>query len=233
MRRMRRQTIFCTRCHYIQTPWILWTPLDVEHRLAVEQQNPDDERAVLEASIVTEDLDTLGACDHLSHDRGTKSKLPHVTVILWSATITTLCVLQCRITTLGKRYRCRCQCGCTKRPGRLVQCCVCGARVGPGCCLDQEYGDNGLCHLCHIAQPEPDTPPAPERTASHFARRSKRRSDRFCGDTSQQMSLVRPHRLSIPQPTGDDCADHSAQRSLVTRTRLTRSENCFSPLFRF
>ena len=68
-------------------------------RLAVEQQNADDERAVLEASIVTEDLDTLGDWDHL----------PRVTVILWSATITTLYVLQYRITTLGKRYRCRCQ----------------------------------------------------------------------------------------------------------------------------
>ena len=24
--------------------------------------------------------------------------------------------------------------------------------VGPGCCLAQEYGDNGLCHLCHVAR---------------------------------------------------------------------------------
>ena len=120
---------FCTRCHYIQTPWILWTPQDVEHRLAVEQRNLDDDRAVLEALIVTEDLDTLGAGDHLSPDHGTKSKPPHVPVILWSATVAILYVLQGRITTLGKRYRCRCQCGCTRRPGKLVQCCGCGARI--------------------------------------------------------------------------------------------------------
>ena len=33
-----------------------------------------------------------------------------------------------------------------------MQCCNCGAMVGPGCCLAQEYGDNGLCHLCHAAR---------------------------------------------------------------------------------
>ena len=101
-------------------------------------------------------------------DRGTERKLPHAKLIFWSATIATLCVLQRQITTCGRRHKCRCQCGCIRRPGRLVQCCTCGAGVGPGCCLKQEYGDNGICHLCHMAQPPEEE--ADEASAARYSR---------------------------------------------------------------
>ena len=48
------------------------------------------------------------------------------------------------------RRRCECRCSCRKRPGRLIPCRVCDARVGPGCCATahvQGWPDT-ICHLC-------------------------------------------------------------------------------------
>ena len=44
--------------------------------------------------------------------------------------------------------RCRCNCGCTQKPGRLVGCSQCGSNVSGGCCLTQDFGDSGICHRC-------------------------------------------------------------------------------------
>ena len=45
------------------------------------------------------------------------------------------------------RFRCHCECGCKRRPGRLVKCCQCGYEVGVGCCCHIEFCDNGICHV--------------------------------------------------------------------------------------
>ena len=42
-----------------------------------------------------------------------------------------------------RRYKCRCLCGCKKRPGRLIPCPDCERGVGPGCCWSKE-----TCHKC-------------------------------------------------------------------------------------
>ncbi len=55
------------------------------------------------------------------------------------------------------RPLCGCRCGCRRRPGRLVLCVRCRARIGPGCCLARESRTRwgrGLCHVCHDGEPE-------------------------------------------------------------------------------
>ncbi len=55
------------------------------------------------------------------------------------------------------RPLCGCRCGCRRRPGRLVLCVRCGARIGPGCCLALESRTRwgrGLCHVCDDGEPE-------------------------------------------------------------------------------
>ena len=55
------------------------------------------------------------------------------------------------------RPLCGCRCGCRRRPGRLVLCVRCGARIGPGCCLALESRTRwgrGLCHVCADGEPE-------------------------------------------------------------------------------
>ena len=59
------------------------------------------------------------------------------------------------------RPRCQCECGCRQQPGRLIQCCVCGNGVGPGCdcgCLLWEGTDNGGCHVCFQQHPSDNRP---------------------------------------------------------------------------
>ena len=51
------------------------------------------------------------------------------------------------------RPKCRCRCGCRRRPGRLQPCPRWGRGVGPGCCWDPAW------QLCHSSL-EQDFPPA-------------------------------------------------------------------------
>ena len=65
------------------------------------------------------------------------------------------CDLACEPTM--HRPLCGCRCGCRRRPGRLVLCVRCGARIGPGCCLaleSRKRSGRGLCHACHDGDPE-------------------------------------------------------------------------------
>ena len=52
------------------------------------------------------------------------------------------------------RPKCRCRCGCRRRPGRRVGCPMCGRLVGPGCCLRRVEG-MPICHVCLLAPPPP------------------------------------------------------------------------------
>jgi len=48
------------------------------------------------------------------------------------------------------RPRCKCHCGCQRRPGRLVQCSWCGQSIGPGCCMIYEKASEVYCHWCQL-----------------------------------------------------------------------------------
>ena len=67
-----------------------------------------------------------------------------------------------RILQMPLRRRCMCLCGCRKRPGRRLECEVCGHRFGPGCCMTQDLdGYLGRCHVCSPPPPGPTPPPPP------------------------------------------------------------------------
>ena len=71
-----------------------------------------------------------------------------------------------------KRFICRCHCGCTRRPGRLIVCDDCGQSIGPGCCLFHEDRMRAFCHFCRGPAPsteqtnETEKTPAPQQKAS-------------------------------------------------------------------
>ena len=56
----------------------------------------------------------------------------------------------------GGRPRCKCRCGCQRRPGRRIECPGCYHQVGPGCCWNEELE---LCHLCVQQVTEQERPP--------------------------------------------------------------------------
>ena len=95
----------------------------------------------------------------------------------------------------------RCQ-RCGRRPGRLVQCGICGIRVGPGCCLASERPPRCVSHR------EPDPEPEPEelkRTPSSSSSSSASSSPSCAQEAQLDCDFRVPRWFTCTQEAQSNC----------------------------